>query len=140
MVDVVDPVTRSRMMANIKGKDTRPEIALRKALHALGLRFRLHSKRLPGTPDIVLPKWKAAIFVHGCFWHRHESCRYASSPATREEFWNEKFAANVARDRRNQNRLICTGWRVHVVWECELRSRGADDVASEVKQWLQGDL
>lgn len=140
MVDVVDSVTRSRMMANIKGKDTRPEIALRKALHALGLRFRLHGKRLPGTPDIVLPKWRAAIFVHGCFWHRHEGCRYASSPSTRREFWNEKFAANVARDRRNQDRLISAGWRVRVVWECELKSKGSNEVASEVNQWLQDDL
>lgn len=138
MVDVVDSATRSRMMANIKGKHTRPEIALRKALHALGLRFRLHSKKLPGSPDIVLPKWNAVILVHGCFWHRHEGCRYASSPATRKEFWIEKFATNVARDRRIQDCLIRIGWRVRVVWECELRARGAENVASEVRQWLQG--
>jgi DNA mismatch endonuclease, patch repair protein len=137
MVDVVDRATRSRMMANIRGKDTRPEIALRKAIHALGLRFRIHGKRLPGTPDIVLQKWKAVIFVHGCFWHRHEGGRYASSPATRKEFWNDKFVANVARDQRNQEQLAITGWRVCVVWECELRSRGAETVASELQSWLK---
>ena len=140
MVDVVDPVTRSRMMANIRGKNTRPEIALRRALHALGLRFRLHGKRLPGTPDIVLPRWKAAIFVHGCFWHRHEGCRFASSPATRREFWEDKFAANVSRDRRDQELLVNTGWRVRVIWECDLKSRGAGKVAYEVKEWLQGGI
>ncbi len=137
MVDVVDPVTRSRMMANIKGKNTRPELELRKALHALGLRFRIHGKHLPGKPDIVLPRWKAAVFVHGCFWHRHEGCRFASSPATRSDFWNEKFAANVARDRRNQKQLLDIGWKVKVVWECDLKSKGANAIALEVRQWLR---
>lgn len=139
MIDIVDPATRSRMMAAIKGKDTRPEVALRKALHALGLRFRLHNKRLPGRPDIVLPKWKTAIFVHGCFWHRHPGCRYATSPATRAEFWTEKFAANVARDQRVQDALSGSGWRVRLVWECELRSNGAAEVASNLEQWLRHD-
>lgn len=140
MADVVDKATRSRMMAGIKGANTRPEMALRKALHALGLRFRLHAKRLPGRPDIVLPRWKAVIFVHGCFWHRHEGCRYATVPATRPQFWNDKFAANVARDQRNLNCLAEARWRTRVVWECELKTFGASKVADDVMRWLQTGL
>lgn len=137
MVDVVDPATRSKMMASIKGTNTRPEVALRKALHARGLRFRLHNKQLPGTPDIVLPKFKAVIFVHGCFWHRHEACRYATMPATRKDFWSDKFAANIRRDQRSYDSLIGAGWRVKVVWECHLKSKGANAIASELEQWLK---
>jgi DNA mismatch endonuclease (patch repair protein) len=125
------------MMATIKGANTRPEIALRKALHALGLRFRLHDRKLPGRPDIVLPRWNAAIFVHGCFWHRHEGCRYATQPATRPDFWNEKFAANVARDQRNLESLTAAGWRTQVVWECDLKRYGAAAVADNLLFWLR---
>lgn len=139
MVDVVDKQTRSRMMAGIRGKDTRPEIRLRKALHAMGFRFRLHDKRLPGRPDIVLPKWKVAIEVHGCFWHRHEGCRYSSTPATRPEFWAEKFAANVARDRRNLEKLQEAGWRTAVVWECWLREKDISGLIGELSAWIRSD-
>ena len=101
MVDVVSSKVRSRMMAGIGGKDTKPELALRKGLFALGLRYRLHDRKLPGRPDIVLPRWNAVVFVHGCFWHRHPGCRFATTPSTRPEFWLDKFKKNVARDQRN---------------------------------------
>lgn len=137
MADIVDAATRSRMMASIRSKNTQPEIALRKALHAQGLRFRLHVPKLPGKPDIVLPKWKAAIFVHGCFWHRHEGCRYCTMPATRPEFWQGKFEANVARDAKNAAALHEQGWRTLVVWECELKRCGAVEIAEKVSRWLK---
>lgn len=121
MADIVDPATRSRMMAGIRGKNTRPELLIRSALHRAGFRFRLHVGRLPGSPDIVLPKYKAVIFVHGCFWHRHVGCRYASTPATRSEFWADKFKANTDRDRRNGRQLLDAGWRVFTIWECGIR-------------------
>ena len=136
MVDIVDAATRSRMMAGIRGKHTRPEVGLRKSLHARGLRFRLHVRSLPGAPDIVLPRWRAAILVQGCFWHRHEGCRYATTPATRPEFWQTKFRENVARDRRNTELLIKGGLRIAVVWECALKSQGADKVADVIQSWL----
>lgn len=139
MADIVDPPTRSRMMANIKGSNTGPEIALRKALHALGLRFRLHDRKLPGRPDIVFPRWRAVIFVHGCFWHRHEGCRYATVPATRPEFWSEKFAANIARDQRNLQSLGEAEWRTRIVWECDLKGRGASAIANDVMRWLRSE-
>ena len=106
MADIVDPETRSRMMSGIKGKNTRPELALRRALHARGFRYRLHDKRLPGKPDLILPRFRAAIFVHGCFWHRHEGCKYATTPATRPEFWQAKFRENAERDQRNFDALL----------------------------------
>lgn len=112
--------TRSRNMAAIRGKDTTPELAVRRMLHAMGLRFRLHRKDLPGCPDIVLPRHRTVVFVHGCFWHRHECCRYTTTPKTRQEFWLAKFESTVLRDRRNQAELKQLGWRVLVVWECEL--------------------
>ena len=99
MADIVDRQTRSRMMSGIRGKNTKPEMILRRALHARGFRYRLHGKGVPGRPDLILAKHRAVIFVHGCFWHRHEGCRYATTPATRPEYWAEKFAANVRRDR-----------------------------------------
>lgn len=137
MVDVVDAATRSRMMASIKGRDTRPEIALRRALHVRGLRFRLHAKHLPGRPDLVLPKWNALVYVHGCFWHRHPGCRFATRPATRPEFWENKFAGNVARDLRNLSAAEAAGWRTCVVWECALKASGIESVADGVVSWLR---
>ena len=116
---------RSRNMAAIRGKDTAPEMAVRKMLHGMGLRFRLHRKDLPGRPDIVLPRHRTVVFVHGCFWHRHEGCRFTTTPKTRQEFWQAKFDGNVARDRRNQADLVQLGWRILVVWECELRDAAA---------------
>ena len=140
MVDVVDRKTRSRMMAGIRGKDTKPELELRRAMHALGCRYRLHDKRLPGKPDLVLPRFRAAIFVHGCFWHRHEGCRFATVPATRTDFWTEKFQRNIARDREVEAALHSAGWRIAVVWECAIKSKGGLDVAKELEQWLEGNL
>lgn len=110
------------MMSSIGGKDTKPELALRRALFAKGFRYRLHVKDMPGRPDIVLPKWNAAIFVHGCFWHRHPGCKYTTTPSTRPEFWNEKFLGNRRRDLCNIEALLEQGWRVAVVWECAINS------------------
>ncbi|WP_150779075.1 very short patch repair endonuclease [Pseudomonas fluorescens] len=120
-MDTVSKETRSRMMSRIVGKNTRPELKTRKLLHAQGFRFRLHVKALAGQPDIVLAKYKACIFVQGCFWHRHEGCQYATMPTTRVEFWTEKFRHNVLRDARNRELLIAAGWRVFEVWECSLK-------------------
>lgn len=121
-MDVVDSATRSRMMGNIRGKDTKPEVTVRKFLHAHGYRFRLHRADLPGKPDIVLAGLKTCIFVHGCFWHRHPGCRYATTPKTREAFWQEKFRGNAERDRRACQTLDGLGWTVLTIWECELRN------------------
>ncbi|WP_420720181.1 very short patch repair endonuclease [Abyssibius alkaniclasticus] len=109
MTDIVDKQTRSRMMAGIKGKNTKPELVLRRALHARGFRYRLHSKNVPGRPDLVFPKHHAIVFVHGCFWHRHEGCRHTTTPSTRPEFWQAKFDANVARDRSVHDQLLDAG-------------------------------
>jgi len=113
--------TRSEIMRAVRQKDTKPEIIVRKILHGLGFRFRLHRTDLPGTPDIVLRKYKTAIFVHGCFWHRHEGCRLASTPKTRQEYWLPKFEANVERDARKIAQLQTMGWQPMVIWECETR-------------------
>lgn len=112
---------RSRIMRSVKREHTAPEIVVRKQLHALGFRFRLHRRDLPGSPDIVLPKFKTVIFVNGCFWHRHPGCRLASMPKTRQEFWSAKFAANVRRDAESSEKLRLMGWRVLTYWQCELR-------------------
>ena len=109
-------------MAAIKSKNTKPEIAVRKMLHALGYRFRLHRKDLPGSPDIVLPKYKTVIFVHGCFWHRHENCKFASTPKTRKEFWENKFNENMKRDKNNFKELKKLNWNLLVIWECETKN------------------
>ena len=113
---------RSRNMSAIKSKNTKPEIKVRKILHSMGYRFRLHSKDLPGSPDIVLPKYKTVIFVHGCFWHRHENCKYASTPKTRKEFWNKKFTENKKRDSEIQEKIKILDWRSVVIWECETKN------------------
>ena len=112
---------RSRNMSAIKSKNTKPEIAVRKLLHSMGYRFRLHRKDLPGSPDIVLPKYKTVIFVHGCFWHRHENCKYATTPKTRKEFWEKKFRENINRDNLNQANLSLKGWKIIIIWECQLK-------------------
>lgn len=121
MADRLDKETRSWNMSRIREKDTRPEMVVRRTAHALGLRFRLHRRDLPGRPDLVLPKHGLAIFVHGCFWHRHPNCSNSTMPKTRTEFWKRKFDANVARDARVQQELKDLGWRVAVIWECETR-------------------
>jgi len=117
MPDVVDKETRSRMMSGIKGKNTKPEMVVRSFLHRQGFRFRLHSKTLPGKPDIVLPKFKTVVFVHGCFWHRH-LCQQFVWPKARMAFWKEKLEGNVARDKRKQRTLRLLGWNVITLWEC----------------------
>jgi DNA mismatch endonuclease (patch repair protein) len=121
MADVVDRATRSRMMSGIRGKNTIPERLVRSYLHRSGLRFRLHVKGLPGRPDLVLPRYKAIVEVHGCFWHRHPHCRFATTPATNRRFWGAKFRENTTRDRRNRRRLEQLGWRVFTIWECEIK-------------------
>jgi len=139
VTDVVDQQTRSRMMSGIRGKNTKPELALRRALHARGFRFRLHSGKVHGRPDLVLPKHRAVVFVHGCFWHRHQGCRYATVPATRPEFWRAKFDANTARDSAVRTRLLEDGWRVATVWECALRKpEKINSAITVLEEWLLG--
>lgn len=118
-------------MSRIKGRDTGPELRLRSLLHRAGFRFRLHAKDLPGKPDIVLPKYHTAIFVHGCFWHRHERCRNATTPSTRAEFWQNKFDGNVERDRRSRAALEADSWTVITVWECDLKA-GAEQIVQQL--------
>ncbi|WP_311268786.1 DNA mismatch endonuclease Vsr [Sphingobium sp. WCS2017Hpa-17] len=122
MADVHDPATRSRNMAAIKGSHTKPEMQVRAALHAAGLRFRLHVKNLPGKPDLVFPRWRAVIFVNGCFWHHHD-CHLFRWPSTREDFWRAKIGRNVENDDRVVGALLASGWRVATVWECALKGR-----------------
>lgn len=136
-MDIVSGAVRSSMMAGIKGKNTKPEMLVRKALFAAGCRFRLHRKDLPGNPDIVLPGRKVAIFVHGCFWHAHQGCRLAKLPATRPDFWREKLGRNVARDAAAVSALRLQGWRVLVVWECFIRQqRELPALAAALSDWI----
>lgn len=118
---------RSALMGRIRGKNTTPEMVVRRAAHRLGLRFRVHRRDLPGTPDLVLPKHGLAIFVHGCFWHRHEGCRRCTTPKTRTDFWNEKFRKNVERDQRDVGALRKQGWNVLTIWECQTKNPTALD-------------
>ena len=136
MTDIVDHRKRSEIMSRIRGRDTQPEMIVRRIAHGLGFRFRLHRRDLPGSPDLVFPGQKAVIMVHGCFWHRHPGCKRASRPKTRVRFWEEKFEGNVARDRRNAEALHELGWRVMVIWECETRDREA--VAERIVGFLRG--
>ena len=122
MVDTLSKAERSERMSRIRGKDTKPELALRSAMHRLGFRFRLHGAKLPGRPDLVFPKYRAAVFVHGCFWHRHQGCKIASMPKTNTPFWQAKFTRNIDRDAEVTKALQSVGWRVFKVWECELAS------------------
>lgn len=141
MPDVHDRSTRSRNMAAIRGRDTKPELIIRKGLHARGYRYRLHARRLPGRPDLVLPKYHAAIFINGCFWHGHD-CPLFRLPGTREDFWREKIGANMLRDQRNAAALEAAGWRIAVVWECALKGPGRmkqDTVLDELALWLGSD-
>lgn len=122
MVDIVTPQKRSSMMRSIRGRDTQAELLVRSYLHRAGLRFKINDRTLPGSPDLVFPKYRCVVFVHGCFWHRHHGCKLAAIPATRTEFWNAKFAANVARDERANNSLLALGWRALTIWECEVQN------------------
>lgn len=129
---------RSRMMSSIRGKNTWPERMLRSILFAKGFRYRLHVRNLPGSPDLVFPKHRAVIFVHGCFWHRHEGCRYTTTPKANSEFWKQKFQGNVNRDARHAAMLHDLGWRVAVVWECSLK-QSIDHTTQIVEKWLHGN-
>ncbi len=138
MVDVVSAGKRSQMMSGIRGRDTGPEIRVRRLLHSSGLRFRLHRRDLPGTPDIVLPRHRVVVFVHGCFWHFHAGCRLAKVPGSRPEFWRAKLLSNRARDTLAVKALEAMGWRVLVVWECWLRATPDEKVAAEaLAAWIE---
>ena len=138
MADSLTAERRSWNMSRIRGSNTKPELTLRSLLHRAGYRFRLHDKTMPGKPDIVLKKHRTAIFVHGCFWHRHSGCKNTTTPSTRADFWAEKFAATVARDQRKESELRSLGWKVITVWECQL-ARRPDGVVSEIVAQLEGD-
>lgn len=119
-MDKLTKKDRSNLMKRIRGKDTRPEKIVRSLLHRRGFRFRLHDKKLPGKPDIVIRKYNTVIFVHGCYWHRHKECKRAFVPATNKEFWQEKFRKNIERDNKNESELRTLGWKTFVIWECEI--------------------
>lgn len=127
-MDIWNKEKRSECMSKIQSKDTKPELALRKALFAKGFRYRVNDKRLQGKPDIVLPKYKTIIFVHGCFWHRHENCKYAYIPKTNIKFWENKLTSNIKRDKANAEKLTALGWNVLTVWECEIRHKYKHDI------------
>jgi DNA mismatch endonuclease (patch repair protein) len=133
MVDVVDKATRSRMMAGIRGRDTTPEMTVRRYLHAQGLRYRLHAKSLPGRPDLVFPRHRAVVFVNGCFWHRHPGCRYATLPRSNTAVWDAKFSDNMRRDALAVARLAAAGWRVFTVWECEIGEPALAALAARIR-------
>lgn len=139
MVDTLTKEKRSWNMSRITGRNTKPEILLRSLLHREGFRFRLHDKRLPGKPDIVLPRHRTVIFVNGCFWHRHNNCEYAYTPKSRQEFWLHKFQGTVQRDQEKQKMLADLGWQVLVVWECELK-RNSSLLVSDISSKLLGCL
>lgn len=122
-------------MSRIRSGNTKPEIAVRRILHFLGYRFRLHRKDLPGKPDIVLPKYKTVIFVHGCFWHRHENCKYSYNPRSRAKFWQDKFAANIERDKQSAADLKMLGWRQLVIWECE--TKDPENIRSIIEHFFE---
>lgn len=141
MADVHDEATRSRNMAAIRGADTKPEMIIRRGLHARGFRFRLHDRKLPGRPDLVFPRFAAVVFVNGCFWHGHD-CALFKWPKTREEFWREKIEGNRRRDTRSAEMLLAAGWRVATVWECALKGPErllGDDVIDRIATWLSSD-
>jgi DNA mismatch endonuclease (patch repair protein) len=140
MADVVDKITRSRMMSGIRGKNTKPELAIRRGLFQRGLRYRLHVSGLPGKPDLVFPKHRTVIFVHGCFWHGHD-CKLFKWPATNTDFWRKKIESNIERDKRSIELLQQLGWRVLVIWECVTRNRDPEEVnllLDQIKSWILG--
>ena len=142
MTDTVDRKTRSRMMASVRRVDTRPEMVVRHALHRLGFRYRISDRGLPGSPDLKLTRYRAVVFVNGCFWHRHEGCRYATMPASNWDWWAAKFNRNVSRDAEKTRQLLDAGWRVLVVWECALRNDGSarDRAIEQLVAWIQSDV
>ena len=135
--DIVSPEHRSKIMSMIKSKNTKPEMLVRSVCHEMGLRYRLHRKDLPGKPDLVFPKHRLCIFVHGCFWHRHSGCKYAYTPKSRVDFWLPKLARNVERDLAAQQALQALGWRVAIVWECHTKDR--EFLRNEIRITLGSD-
>lgn len=139
MTDIVSPEKRSRMMSGIRDKNTRPEMLVRKAMFAMGLRFRLHRKNLPGNPDIVLTKKKVIIFVHGCFWHQHSGCRFTKKPGSNTDFWEKKLNENMIRDKKVIGELKLLGWRVLTIWECVTRDQAILKVLGRlIAEWIGG--
>lgn len=138
MADVFDKEKRSQIMAKVRSKDTKPEMRVRKFLWHAGFRYRLHVRKLPGTPDIVLGKYKVAIFVHGCFWHGHKGCKLFRMPSTRRTFWKHKITRNIARDILHQTELKALGWRTILVWECEIRGKGREERMERLVQEILG--
>jgi DNA mismatch endonuclease (patch repair protein) len=139
--DIVDAQTRSRMMSGIRGKDTKPELLIRRGLHSRGFRYRVHSSHMPGKPDLVFPRFRATVFVHGCFWHSH-GCHLFRLPTTRPEFWMAKLARNQERDAEVRSLLNAAGWRCLVIWECALKGRlrlDLQDVLDRAAAWIRGD-
>ena len=137
MADRIDKETRSRIMAAVRSYGTRPEKRVRSALHRQGFRFRLHNKQLPGTPDLVLRKYHAVIFINGCFWHQHQNCKATHIPQTHSEFWQKKFASNEARDQKVLYQLKITGWRAAVIWECSLTKKQQEGTIKRLAYWLK---
>ena len=142
MTDTVSRETRSRIMASVGRRDTRPELVVRQSLHRLGFRYRVSDRSLPGSPDLKLSRYRTVIYVNGCFWHRHSGCRYATIPASNREWWVEKFAQNVARDRSKIQQNRKAGWRVMVVWECAVRNDGTVRARAihQLAQWIRSDV
>ncbi|WP_342370820.1 DNA mismatch endonuclease Vsr [Acinetobacter sp. D009] len=140
MVDIVDSTTRSIMMSKIRSKNTKPELLIRSLLHRRGFRFRVHVKDLPGKPDIVLAKYKAVIFINGCFWHGHQGCSLFKLPGTRSDFWEQKIARNQINDNKAIVALLEKNWRIAIVWECSIRgkNRNPEQVITLIANWLQG--
>lgn len=138
MTDIVDEATRSRIMRAVPRADTKPERALRLRLHAMGFRYRLGGCSLPGSPDLVFPRYRAVVFVHGCFWHRHPGCPRATTPKSRTDYWLPKFQESIRRDQAVQTALRALGWRIAIVWECELLKTRADATARCIAAWLRG--
>ena len=138
MADTLSKTQRSKLMSTVRSRDTKPEWILRCGLHRIGFRYRLENSHLPGNPDLVFPKYSSAVFVHGCYWHRHPGCKNASIPKTNVAFWKKKFSENMARDRRNIHALETSGWRVLVVWECELIRKTVETI-HRVANWIGRD-
>ena len=135
-MDTVSVEYRSEIMGRVVAKNTRPEVAVRRLLHGLGYRFRLHRRDLPGKPDVVLPKWRTVVLIHGCFWHRHEGCPNTRTPKSRIDFWTRKFVENVRRDQFAREKLESLGWRVLIVWECELRD--IETLTNRIEKFIKG--
>jgi len=133
-MDVFPKEKRSQIMASIRGKNTKPEIIVRSLLHQIGYRFRLHRRDLPGCPDIVLPKYKKVIFVHGCFWHGHKNCQRSKRPTSNKIFWDEKLSKNIERDKKNQENIRNIGWNFLVLWQCEIKDK--DSLLNKLRKFL----